>query len=153
MAQPSDDETHLLKMIEAMSDSEIFSYQHGVYTSVLHGALELMRPDVLEFLILERRTCGDIFLEELQQNQALEHLRIAMEIHTKHVHSQGHRDYDKPCISLSTAKKMIVFLLKILALKYPDCAVMEYWLQKDAAARFAPETLDFVQSQLRPKVV
>ncbi len=149
MAQPSDSEDAILEHLKAMNGQDLLSCQYAPYTSILDAALVLMRPGALQFLVSKWENSADKTpLSQLTQKDIIDHLKIAMEIYTKHVHSQGHRDFDKPCVSLAIAKKMMEALLALFDLKFPQDEIVELLIEKNETLSFDQKALRFLQTTL-----
>lgn len=149
MAQPSDSEDAILEHLKAMSDQNLISCQYIPYASILEAALVLMRPGALQFLVSKWESSADNTpLSQLTQEDIINHLKTAMDTYTKHIHSGGHRDFDRPCVSLPIAKKMIMELVDLFNLKFPQDSTIELLIEKNETLSFAQEARTFLKDTL-----
>jgi hypothetical protein len=149
MAQPSDSEDTILEHLKRMSSQDLLSYQYIPYASILEAALVLMRPGALQFLVSKwESSANNTPLSQLTQEDIIHHLKTAMDTYTKHIHSGGHRDFDRPCVSLPITEKMIMQLVDLFKLKFPQDLIMELLIEKNETLRFAPDALSFLKKTL-----
>lgn len=149
MAQISDDESDILTKLEAMSDQNLLALDYSPYTSILDAALTLIRPKALQFLMSKWKSSqATTPLHSLSQHAAIHHLTTAMEIYTKHVHSQGHKDFDKPSVSLPITQRMLETILDLFKLKTWEAALLKVLEDNQQTHRFSAEVVTFIQARL-----
>lgn len=107
MAQPNDSEVFILEALQQTTKEDLRIYQHPYYGSLLEAALKFIRPETLQFLLPQGSSIPtETYLDTLSEEQLVNTLKTLAEIWSKHHHSRGHRDFDRPAVSFPVVKKM-----------------------------------------------
>ncbi len=126
MAQPNDSEVFILEALQQTIKEDLRIYQHPDYGSLLEGSLKLMRPETLQFLLSQGSSIPtETYLDTLSEEQLADTLKTLAEIWSKHHHSRGRRDFDRPAVGLPIVKKMTQVVASLYKAKTGEEAISD----------------------------
>lgn len=148
MAEPNDSEKHILDTLEQLKEENLRIYQHPYYGSLLEAALRLMRPETLQFLLSKGSPLhGENYLDTLSEEQLADTLRTLGNIWSKHYHSRGRRDFDRPAIGLLVVKKMTQVVASLYKAKAREKAISDLFPENLKAKASYQSFLEEIEGQ------
>lgn len=148
MAHPTDSEDYILEALKPLAQETLSLYRHPYYGSLLDAALTLIRPETLNFLLLQEPSIGDeLSMETLSEGQLANSLSALADIWLKHAYSGGHKDWDKPAVSFPVIKKMTLLVSSLYKAKVPEKPILDLFSEDFKAKEASKSFLDAIQGQ------